>query len=237
MSTRPDTDSAPAASAPRRFGAPAGQPSARLLIAVALVPVAVLAVHEIRYLLAFGDASGSMLDARGHGYLGQLLPPLALICAVALGGFLARLGQAWQTGAGERSVRLTLIVLWIASTLGLLGIYSGQEMLEALISGSGSAGIDAAFGDGGAWALPAATVIGLLLALVLRGAVRVVDLVARLARLERHRPSPAFMLGSPRPATAPARDPMAHSAPGRAPPPRAPAFAFGRCLPAAPCGC
>lgn len=201
-----------------RPDAPSLPPSARLLVGVALVPVAVLTVHEIRYVLAFGDASGAMLSARGHGYLGQLLPPLALICAVALGGFLARLGQAWQTGSGDRSPRLTLIALWLTAASGLLAIYSGQELLEALIGGGGPSGLDAVFGDGGLWALPASLLTGLLLALVLRGASRAVAFAARLGRRRRRPEAIVVTVGTARPPWTPALDPMALSAPGRAPP-------------------
>ncbi len=211
-------------------------PSERLLVGIALMPVAVLLVHEIRYLLAFGDATGSVLADRGHGYLGQLIPPLALVSALALGGFLAQLGQAWQTGTGGRSPHRTLLALWLLTFAGLLGIYAGQEMLEALLTQGRQPSVAVVFGAGGLWAVPLSLLIGLLLALVLRGAAQVVDLFARLGRRERARPCTNSTIGSPRPASSPALDPMARSAPGRAPP-RVPVHAFRRRPPAVAHGC
>ncbi len=199
--------------------------SPRLLIGIALVPVAVLAVHEIRYLLAFGGSAGAELDARGHGYLEQVVPSLALICAVAFGGFLARLGQAWQTGSGDYRGRRTLVGLWLAAAAGLLAIHGGQELLEALIAQGRAPSPAVVFGDGGLWSVPASLVSGLLLAFLLRGAAEVVDLVARLGRRDRRRPCPDLEHGPSRPGRVRPLSPMARSAAGRAPPP-APVLAF-----------
>lgn len=233
--TRAPIDHGRAIGRPREVGAPPLL-SARLLVGIALVPVAVLVVHEIRYLLAFGDGAGAELDARGHGYVGQVIPPLALACAVALGAFLVRLGQAWQTGSGDRRGRRTLGGLWLAAAVGLLAIHSGQELLEALIAQGRAPSLAVVFGDGGLWSVPAALIIGLLLAFVLRGAAEAVDLVARLGRRDRGRPCPDPERIPSRPERVWPLSPMARSAAGRAPPP-ASVFACFRRSAAAASGC
>jgi len=50
--------------------------------AFALLPLAALGVHQLRYRLAFGHESDHELTAQGHAYLASLTPILVLIAAL-----------------------------------------------------------------------------------------------------------------------------------------------------------
>jgi hypothetical protein len=186
----------------------------------ALMPAAALAVHQLRYKLAFGAGSSDALAAQGHAYLGQLVPWIMLLAALSLGATLGRLAQRWASGAGARRGRLGLVGVWLTVTLALLAIYAGQELLEGMFASGHLAGLAAVFGAGGWWAVPAALLVGGVLALALRGVALAEDAIgsARLSlRLGRLRASaaltrPTMLLARARVAL------LAGSAAGRAPP-------------------
>lgn len=69
--------------------------------AAALMPAAVLTVHQARFMLAFGGSSGEELEKEGHQYLSALAAPIAMSVAIVVGLFFARLASAWRDGAGR----------------------------------------------------------------------------------------------------------------------------------------
>jgi hypothetical protein len=183
----------------------------------AIMPGAALAVHQLRYRLAFGSRSSHELAAQGHAYLASLAPWVVLLAALAIGASLGRLAKTWQHGElGERRRHPTLRI-WLTCALALVAIYVAQELLEGLLATGHPVGLRGVFGDGGWWALPAAGLTASLLALAMRGGEA---LVAALAM------PPAPRLGSravllPRRPTAPTSallNPLARAAAGRAPP-------------------
>jgi hypothetical protein len=102
-------------------------------------------------------------------------------------------GTAAPGRLGERpGWRAALTVL--GATLALVAVYCSQEALEGALARGHPAGAGALLGDGGWAALPLAVALGLLLALVVRGAERAIDLAAeppvRVAR-----PLPAVSVG------------------------------------------
>jgi len=215
------------------------------LRAAALMPAALLTVHQARFLLAFGGSSGEELEKEGHQYLSALAAPIAMSVAIVVGLFLARLASAWREGGDGRAVRgpssgatarsaspaaaprrplgapsrrrgfLRLALLIAAS---LLVLYSCQELLEGMLSSGHPEGLDGVFGDGGWWAVPLSFLCGLTIAAALRGAGAAI----RWAVSRRRRPSSAH--GRPAPARRPQRlslprlVPLAGAAAGRAPP-------------------
>jgi hypothetical protein len=187
---------------------------------VALVPAASLAVHQLRYFLASGPGGARELVHQGHSYLHELTPWIILGCGLAFGGFLSRLARAWRTGRDDQPAGRRFVALWSIAALGLLSIYSGQEFLEGLFATGHPAGLVGVFGDGGLWAIPAALAVGLLLALAIRGARKVITLVA--GRRGRQRRLAGRLVAVPRPRAAALRrlTPLASSAAGRAPPSR-----------------
>jgi hypothetical protein len=196
------------------------------LRAAALMPAAVLTVHQLRFVFAFGGESGEELEKEGHQYLSALAAPIAMSAAIVVGLFFARLAVAWRVGepgvASSRPSRhlapggfLRLALLIGAS---LLVLYSCQELLEGMLSNGHPEGFDGVFGDGGWWAVPLSFACGAVVAAALRGASAAIHWAAgRHAR-------PRTLHGRPAPAPRPRRlalprpMPLAGAAAGRAPP-------------------
>jgi hypothetical protein len=185
----------------------------------ASVPAGALAVHQLRFLLAFRGRAGSELARQGHFYLHSLAPWIVLLIGVAVGGFLWALGRAM---GGQRSVSrytLSLAALWAVCSLCLLSIYVTQEFLEGLLATGHPAGLAGIFGYGGWWSIPAAVCVGLVLAAIFHGARWVLDEVAQqrlspLAGRARRTTAPP----RPRDALLPRLAPLADGWSGRGPP-------------------
>ncbi len=60
------------------------RPNLTVLRGAALLTLGALAVHQLRYLIAFGPASGEALHQEGHGYLAAALPVLVAMAAATL---------------------------------------------------------------------------------------------------------------------------------------------------------
>jgi hypothetical protein len=188
--------------------------------AAALMPAAVLAVHQLRYQLAFGGRVDGKLALEGHGYLGGFAPLAAMLIAIAVGMVLATMAQAWRRGAGEgenRSVS-SFRRVWLLAAVSLLVIYCGQELLEGFLASGHPGGIAGVFGQGGLWAIPLSFLLGAVVALGLRVAEiavrwaaerRVQPQPCRAPRRLGHRPGNVFLV---------LREPLAGAAAGRAPP-------------------
>jgi hypothetical protein len=199
------------------------------LRAAALMPAAVLTVHQLRFLLAFGGGSGAELEKEGHQYLSALAAPIAMSVAIVVGLFFARLASAWREGGGGSSSpgvgAGTDPTLWrgflrLALLIGaaLLVLYSCQELLEGMLSSGHPEGFDGVFGDGGWWAVPLSFACGFVVAAALRGARAAIRWAAarhRGAATSHGRPAPA---ARPRRLVLPRHAPLADAAAGRAPP-------------------
>jgi hypothetical protein len=190
-----------------------------------LMPLGVLAVHQLRFYLAFGDGTPSRLAREGHGYISAFEPVALLAAAVALGGVVGRLARAWQQRCPDGSARRpdpertrrTLLRTWLLCTVALLAAYCAQELLEGAFAAGHPAGVAGVLGGGGWIAIPVAALVGGALCAALKLADTLVALVTR--RLAAHRPK----------LTAPRRgrgsigadwklDPAAGVTAGRAPP-------------------
>jgi hypothetical protein len=182
------------------------------LRALALLPLAALAVHELRFALAPGASSG------GHGYLDLVAPAAGFLCALVAAELVARVARG-RAGMGQRP-RQSWLGLWLVVAAGLIAAYVGQELIEGALCGCRPAGPVAVLGAGGWVALPAALAIGGLLALALRGAEAVVARVAPRARPRRRPVAHASRLAAVAKRLRPA--PLASAAAGRAPPRFAP---------------
>ncbi|HTT93969.1 MAG TPA: hypothetical protein VMF55_04810 [Solirubrobacterales bacterium] len=198
------------------------------LRAAALMPAAVLTVHQLRYLLAFGGGSGAELEKEGHQYLSALAAPIAMLVAIVIGLFFARLAAAWRVGAGEgrdgaapepaSAPRHGFLRLALSIGAALLALYSCQELLEGMLSTGHPGGFEGVFGAGGWWAVPLAFACGAVVAAALRGAGAAIRWAAgrhrhRTASHGRPAPTPR-----PRRLVLPRPVPLAAAAAGRAPP-------------------
>jgi hypothetical protein len=197
----------------------------RGLAQASLLAPAAVAVHELRYLLAFGPNAALELQRQGHSYLHSVVPWLAFVVAVAAGGFLRALGRAFSGRTSVSRLSASFATLWLACAACLLVIYIGQEFLEGTFAAGHPAGWMGIFGYGGWWSIPASVCIGLVLAAVYHAADWVLDEVSRrcgaAVPARRQRPQPAVRPARralPRPA------PVAGGWSGRGPP-RPAAFA------------
>jgi hypothetical protein len=151
----------------------------RCLARMALVPAGALAVHQLRFLLAFGGDAGVELARQGHSYLHSLVPWVVLLIGLAAGAFLWALGRAMGGQRSASRYTLSLAALWVVCSACLLAIYVTQEFLEGLLATGHPAGLAGVFGYGGWWSIPAAVCVGLVLAAVFHGARWVLDEVAQ----------------------------------------------------------
>ena len=149
------------------------------LAPVFLMPAAALAVHQLRYYLAYGSAAGAVLQRTGHSYLHSVVPWIVMLVALAIGGFLWALGRAMvgQTSLGRFTV--SFVGLWLACSACLVAIFATQEFLEGMFATGHPSGLVGIFGFGGWWSIPSAGCVGLVLAALFHGARWVLSEVAQ----------------------------------------------------------
>jgi len=202
----------PRRSAPRRVPLP--------LRGAGLMPAAALAVHQLRYQLAYGGHASGALAQQGHAYLGSLVPWIVLAAGLSLGATIGRLAERWSDGGAARvAPRAAFVRTWLLVALTLLAIFSAQELLEGAFASGHLAGLAAVVGAGGWWAAPAALLVGGALALALRG------VHAAEAALDALRPrvrsalrAPIALLARAAASFAAPLAPLARDGAGRAPP-------------------
>jgi hypothetical protein len=182
----------------------------------ALVAVGWWAVHQLRYLLAYGAGAGDALHQQGHAYLGPVAPLLGVLLVLVVARLVARATVA----PASRSPRVhRLSVLWPACAAAIVGLYSAQEATEGLLAAGHPAGIVGIFGHGGWIAVPLAVAAGLAVALALRIGERLeAGAPARLTDLPAALPRPAATVVLPAPHVAAAGALFASLAPCRGPP-------------------
>jgi hypothetical protein len=204
----------------RLIMARADRPSVvRGLFQMALLPPAAFAVHQLRYVLAFGAGAGAELQRTGHSYLHSLVPWVILLIALVVGGFLRMLGRAFAGQTSASRFTISFAGLWLVCSACLVGIYVSQEFLEGLFVAGHPAGLVGIFGYGGWWSIPVAVCVGLVLAAVFHGARWVLDEVA-FRRCRRDPPARRLLVAASRPrdAVLPPLAPLAGGWSGRGPP-------------------
>jgi hypothetical protein len=189
----------------------------------AFLPIAALLVHQVRYVLEYGTGAGHALAQQGHGYMTSLAPWIVLVAAAGLGGLLGTFANAWRGKAPVHGSGVTTLSVWVAASVALIAIYTSQELLEGFFATGHPGGLGGVFGAGGWLAIPAAHVIALALALLLRGADALAVRIARrrtqaVVRAQRELRPVARRSMARRVA------PLAGAAAGRAPP-------AARCIP------
>lgn len=125
--------------------------------AIALFGAGAVAIHQLRYAIAYGDAAPQALAAHNHAYMSLALPAVATAFVIALSALLIRVARGRAAAPGHR---MSLATLWLCCALLLGTIYGVQETLEGAgaLAGGGWIGFALAF--------PA----GFLVALASRGA-------------------------------------------------------------------
>lgn len=144
-----------------------------------------LAVHQLRYLLAFGDQTTGTLEHTGHGYLLTVVPFCGLVGAVGLAWCLLQAAAGPAQGPGRRSMGRRRF--WLLASAALLAIFTGQELVEGWTSPGHPGGLTVLVGAGGWTVVPLALALGgvvTLLAGVVERAERTISR-ARWARQPR----------------------------------------------------
>lgn len=142
----------------------------------ALIALAALAVHQLRYLLAYGSDAHTELLRQGHAYLFQSLPVLIGfgLSAIAAGLIRAVLRGPAGTAIASHRLRALLYATSIAAAFAV------QETAEAVLFAGHASGIAAVFGAGGWLVLPLAMLFGALCAVLDGGLARLESLVSRV---------------------------------------------------------
>jgi hypothetical protein len=180
--------------------------TSRTARAASLLSLAALAVHELRYVIAYGDRAGEALASQGHAYLSDLGGALitlilATLLATLLAGVLsppARRPDQPAAGAFPRTAA--------SYALATAAIFCAQELTEGAVAAGHPAGLAAVLANGGWIALPLAVAAGAVCAvacLLLQGVERT------LARGAPSRPARARPVALAEPHAAPARSPLA----------------------------
>ena len=183
----------------------------------ALLAVAALVLHELRYLTGHGEHADTALAAQGHGYLALLSPAAAVLLALAAAQLLRALRRAGRTGTAAEAAP-GFLTSWAGASAGLLCVYAGQELAEGWLATGHPVGLAALTAHGGAVAVPLALALGALVAVGVRGAAVAVELAARRSL----RRSPVRAPAQPGTPSAPPERPapavLARNLAGRAPP-------------------
>ena len=159
----------------------------------------------------------------GHRYLSALSPLSVVLAATVAAELIARIARA-RRGNLEPRPRHRFLAVAVGTAAALIAIYSGQELLEGLLSTGHPGGLEGVFAEGGWWSLPIAISFGLAIALLVHGAAEAVALVARRGRTFAPLRQPTRVLLRPPEVQLPRLSPLAAAAPGRGPP--GPALAF-----------
>ena len=179
-------------------------------------PAAVLAVHQLRYLLAFGSHAGSELSEQGDRYVATAAVVATVLVVVSLSFGLMRLVAASRGRGTRMTASAPIWLLWLALTLLLFVGFCALEGLEMALEPHHAAGVTGILGHGGFWSVPAAALVGAVMALLVHGgrALLVIAARRRCGRVTRSTgSSPARSCARALPC-----GPMASCAAGRAPP-------------------
>ena len=137
----------------------------------ALMPAGAFAVHQLRYMLAFGSRAGMELARQGH-----CVPALARAVDRATRASRRRVPAAGLDGrsAVRRSIpryTLSFAALWMVCAPPAWWRCTSPRSSSRACSRPGiPAGLAGIFGYGGWWSIPAAFCVGLVLAAIFHGA-------------------------------------------------------------------
>ena len=178
----------------------------RSLPLAVLVGIGAFALHELRYVVVYRHEAGEVLQLREHAYLPLVTPVVAALLVLGVRNLVLR-----RPGAPP------FARVWAAVSTIMLAVYAVQELAEGVLSPDHPAGLHALVGHAGWTALVLALVMGLLVALALRGVDAAAGSIVVVApRLALPRPAMVATLALPR-ARRP-RDAVAHFMAGRGPP-------------------
>jgi len=157
----------------------------------AVLAIGAFALHQLRYLIAFGGSSSAELARQGHAYMSDAMPALAVLALSALLATLLRGRFGAEVARGSLPRRSLIIVV------ALLVIYSAQESVEGVLVAGHSGGVAAVLGSGGWLAVPLALTLGALAGLLIGALERVELVLSALATRPRARRRAPRVRGRP----------------------------------------
>jgi hypothetical protein len=163
----------------------------------ALIALGAFAVHQLRYLAAYGGGAGKALGAQGHAYLAALVPPFVIVAASAVLGTLV--------AAALDSPRLQprrRVAGWGFCAAALVAVFTVQELAEGVLAAGHPAGVAALLGHGGWIVVPIAVAVGRMISFLL-GGLEAVERRLVGAPARRPRRAPGTLSVRPSPALAP----------------------------------
>jgi hypothetical protein len=169
----------------------------------ALLAVGALTLHQLRYLLAYGERAGAELERQGHSYLEVGAPLLVAVAAAVLVASVVVPALVRLTPALDAEACTTERAAGYAA--GLLAVYFAQELTEGLLAAQHPAGLAGALGAGGWIVLPLAMALGAVAAIA-RGWLHHAE--QRLTDVLERRSLPRAPRRAPAPVLAPVRRPL-----------------------------
>ena len=153
----------------------------RLARRASLLALGALAVHQLRYALAYGGGASSALARQGHSYLGDLAPILVALASAS--SARASWPRRSDASAARSAQRASWRAEWIAFAAALLAIFSAQELTEGALAAGHPGGVAAVLANGGWLAFPLALALAAIVACADRALSRAErSLVARARR-------------------------------------------------------
>jgi hypothetical protein len=142
-----------------------GAPSrVRLARNASLLVLGALAVHQLRYWIAFGNDAAAVMHREGHGYLAMAAPVLVALAAATVAAALLAAALSPQ----RRQARPGTLAAASLYALALFTVFGAQELTEGFLAAGHPRGLAGVVG-GGAWiALPLSLAIGLASAALAR---------------------------------------------------------------------
>jgi hypothetical protein len=145
---------------------------------------------------------------------------IALVALVFVASVIEFVGALFAARRRELPVHAPsrFLTAWPTAAVALLAMFVVQESLEGALLGGHTAGVHGLFGHGGWSVLFFAPLLGVLIAFLVKGTEKAIELVARTA-LRRPRPRRARAVPARPPVIrAPRLSPLACNLAGRAPP-------------------
>jgi hypothetical protein len=183
----------------------------------ALVAGGSLVLHQLRYVVSYGDRAPERLAHDGHAYLSVVTPLVAALVVLAVARALQLVCGRCRAATATRSGPLWRT--WAFASLAPLAVYVLQELLEGVLSTGHPDGLAAIFAGSGWSAFLCAAPVGVLVALALEGAGVVAPWPPEHAPLT-VLVLPCTGLRAPLRPWRPVLDPVATLLAGRGPPPR-----------------
>lgn len=144
-----------------------------------MIALGAFAVHQLRYLLAYGASTDDELARQGHTYLAHAMPLLFGIGLAALTARLVRGAISGKAPLAERRIKAT------SYAIGIAAVFCCQELMEGALVAGHATGLAAIFSAGGWAAMPLAAIFGVLAALIDRG-IEAIEVLASTGAAQEH---------------------------------------------------